>query len=57
MLRSGDKHHLRESADREAEIRKAFLSLIGLICALRSPDFLRKCMFPIVFGNIARVSQ
>ena len=62
-LRSGDKHHLRKSADRTAEIRKAFVPLTGLICAFRSADFLRWCLssernlthnlfflFPIVFG-------
>ena len=35
-LRSGDKHHLRKSADRKAQIRKAFVPFIEL--------------FPIVFG-------
>ena len=62
-LRSGDKHHLRKSADRKAQIRKAFVPLTGLICAFRSEDFLRWCLspernlahnlfflFPIVFG-------
>ena len=62
-LRSGDKHHLRKSADRKAQIRKAFVPLTGLICAFRSADFLRWCLspernlthnlfflFPIVFG-------
>ena len=62
-LRSEDKHHLRKSADRKAEIRKAFVSLTGLICAFRSADFLRWCLssernlthnlfflFPIVFS-------
>ena len=40
-LRSGDKHHLRKSADRKAQIRTAFVPLTGLICAFRSEDFLR----------------
>ena len=64
-LRSGDKHHLRKSSDRKAQIRKAFVPLTGLICAFRSEDFLRWCLapernlthnliflFPIVFGII-----
>ena len=37
----GDKPHLRASAVRKAQIRKAFVQLNGLICALRSVDFLR----------------
>ena len=45
-LRSGDKHHLRKSADRKAQIRKAFVPLTGLICAFRSADFLRWCLSP-----------
>ena len=62
-LRSGEKHHLRKSADRKAQIRKAFVAVTGLICAFRSADFLRWCfspeqnlthnlffLFPIVFG-------
>ena len=62
-LRSGDKHHLRKSSDRKAQIRKEFVPLTGLICAFRSEDFLRWCLspernlthnlfflFPIVFG-------
>ena len=44
-LRSEDKHHLRKSADRKAQIRKAFVPLTGLICAFRSADFLRWCLF------------
>ena len=39
MSRSGDKHHPRKSADRKAQIRKAFVLLTGLICAFRSADF------------------
>ena len=42
----GDKHHPRKSADRKAPIRKAFVSLTGLICALRSADFLGWCLSP-----------
>ena len=63
-LRLGNKHHLRKSADRKAQIRMAFVPLTGLICAFRSADFLRWCfnilraqpqaqslfLFPIVFG-------
>ena len=62
-LRSEDKHHLRKSADRKAQIRKAFVPLTGLICAHRSANFLRWCLsskrnlthnlfflFPIVFS-------
>ena len=45
-LRLGDKHHLRKSSDRKAQIRKAFVPLIGLICAFRSEDFLRWCLSP-----------
>ena len=43
-LRSEDKHHLRKSADRKAQIRKVFVQLTGLICAFRSADFLRWCL-------------
>ena len=62
-LRSEDKHHVRKSADRKAQITKAFVPLTGLICAFRSADFLRWCLSsernlthnlfflsPIVFG-------
>ena len=61
-LRSEDKHHLGKSADRKAQIKKAFVPLTGLICAFRSADFLRWCLssernlmqslflFPIVSG-------
>ena len=45
-LRWGVKHHLRKSADRKAQIRKAFVSLTALICAFRSADFLRWCLCP-----------
>ena len=37
----GDKPYLRKSTDRKAQIRTAFVQLSGLICALRSVDFLR----------------
>ena len=43
-LHSEDKHHLRKSADRKAQIRKAFVPLTGLICAFRSAAFLRWCL-------------
>ena len=36
-----DKPYLRKSTDRKAQIRKAFVQCSGLICALRSVDFLR----------------
>ena len=44
--RVGNKHHLRKSADRKAQIRKAFVPLTELICAFRSAGFLRWCLFP-----------
>ena len=44
-LRSEDKNLLRKSADRKAQIKKAFVPLTGLICAFRSADFLRLCLF------------
>ena len=34
------------SADRKAQIRKAFVQLSGVICALRSADFLRQGLLP-----------
>ena len=59
----GDTPYLRKSTDRKAQIRKAFVQFSGLICALRSVDFLRfkvyhpepphaqsLFLFPIVFG-------
>ena len=64
-LRSGDKHHLRKSADQNAHISPVSGSNAFLICAFfRSADFLRWCLslkrnlthmqslllFPIVFG-------
>ena len=36
----GDKPYMRKSTDRKAQIRKAFVQFSGLICALRSVDFL-----------------
>ena len=42
----GDKPYLRKSADRKAQIRKAFVQLSELICALRSADFLREGLSP-----------
>ena len=69
-LRSGDKHYLRKSADRKAQIRKTFVPLTGrrLICAFRSADLGSVYppsatsrtnsffLFPIVFG-INRTGQ
>ena len=62
-LRSGNKHHLRKSADRKAQISPVSGTNAFLICAFRSADFLRWCLspernlthnlfflFPIVFG-------
>ena len=37
----GDKHYLRKSADCKSQISKVLIQLSGLICALRSADFLR----------------
>ena len=42
----GDKPYMRKSADRKAQIRKALVSLTGLICALQSADFLGWCLSP-----------
>ena len=44
-LHSGDKHHLRKSADRKAQISTVSGTNAFLICAFRSADFLR----PVVF--------
>ena len=41
-----DKPYLRKSTDRKAQIRKAFVQFSGLICALRSVDFLRYGLSP-----------
>ena len=67
---SGDKPYMRKSTDRKAQIRKAFVQLSGLICALRSVEFLMGglspepphaqslFLFPIVFGiNLFRVGH
>ena len=40
-LRSGDKHHLRKSADQKAQISTVSGTNAFLICAFRSADFLR----------------
>ena len=45
-LLSGDKHHLRKSADRKAQISPMSGTNAFLICAFRSADFLRWCLFP-----------
>ena len=62
-LRLGDKHNLRKSSDRKAQISPVSGTNAFLICAFRSEDFLRWCLspernlthnllflFPIVFG-------
>ena len=62
-LRSEDKHHLRKSSNRKAQISPVSGTKAFLICAFRSEDFLRWCLspernlthnlfflFPIVFG-------
>ena len=43
-LRSVDKHHLRKSADRKAQISPVSGTNVFLICAFRSTDFLRWCL-------------
>ena len=66
-LCSGDKHHLRKSADRKAQISPVSGTNAFLICAFRSADFLRWCLspernlthnlfflFPIVFFSMRR---
>ena len=40
------KHHLRKSADRKAQISSVSGTYAFLICAFRSADFLRWCLFP-----------
>ena len=45
-LRSGDKHHPRKSADRKAQISPVSETTAFLICALRSADFLGRCLSP-----------
>ena len=42
----GDKPYLRKSTDRKAQTRKAFVQFSGLICALRSVNFLREGLSP-----------
>ena len=42
-LRSGDKHHLRKSSDRKAQISPVRVTNAFLICVFRSEDFLRWC--------------
>ena len=42
----GDKQYLKQSADRKAQIRKAFVTLIEMICALRTADCFRYCLSP-----------
>ena len=37
----GNKHYLRKSADRKAQISNGLIKLSGLICVLQSADFLR----------------
>ena len=62
-LRLGNKHHLRKSADRKAQISSVSGTNAFLICAFRSADFLKVVfipqaqphaqslfLFPIVFG-------
>ena len=45
-LRSGDKHQLRKSADRRAQISPVSGTNAFLICAFRSAVFLRWCLSP-----------
>ena len=45
-LRSGDKRHLRKSADRKAQISPVSGKNVFLIRAFRSADFLRWCSSP-----------
>ena len=45
-LRSGDKHHLRKSANRKAQISSVSGTNAFLTCAFRSADFLRWCLSP-----------
>ena len=50
-MAQGDKPYLRKSTDRKAQIRKAFVQFSGLICALRSVDFLRYSPFHGTFNT------
>ena len=43
-LRSEDKHHLKKSADRKAQIIPVSGTNAFLICAFRFADFLRWCL-------------
>ena len=49
----GYKHYLIKSAHRKEQISKAFVSLRELVCALRSADFLRKCLSPRTMRTIS----
>ena len=42
----GDKHHLRKSADRKAQISSVSGTNAFLICAFQSADFLGWCLSP-----------
>ena len=43
-LRSADKHRLRKSSDRKAQISPVSRTNVFLMCAFRSEDFLRWCL-------------
>ena len=45
-LRSGDKHHLRKFAVWKGQISPVNGTNAFLVCAFRSPDFLRWCLSP-----------
>ena len=45
-LSSEDKHHMKISADRKAQISRVSGTSAFLICAFRSADFLRWCLSP-----------
>ena len=45
-LRSGDKHHLRKSADRKTQTSLVSGTTAFMICALRPADFLKWCLSP-----------
>ena len=42
----GDEHYLRKSKDCNAQISGALVLFTGLICALRSVEYLRLCLSP-----------
>ena len=44
----GNKHHLRKPADRKAQISSVTGTNAFLICAFRSADFLRWCLFVFI---------